>query len=70
MASTEFEPYLSVSPICEIGSLITKRKEKKGRKGKNQFINGTPRCNISSKVQILEKSKVLTVKSRSETHFE
>ena len=24
MASTEFEPYLSVSPICEIGSLTTK----------------------------------------------
>ena len=23
MASTEFEPYLSVSPICEIGSLTT-----------------------------------------------
>ena len=26
-------------------------------------------CNMNSKVQILGKSKVLTVKSRSETHF-
>ena len=39
------------------------------RWGKNRFINGMPRCNINSKVQILEKSKVLTVKSRSETYL-
>ena len=32
-----------------------------------RFIVGLPRCNMNSKVQILAKSEVLTVKSRSET---
>ena len=36
-------------------------------RGKKRFIVGLPRCNMNSKVQILGKSEVLTVKSRSET---
>ena len=40
-----------------------------GRRGKNQFTFGFPRCNMNSKVQILGKRKVLTIKIRSETHF-
>ena len=36
-------------------------------RGKKRFIVGFPLCNMNSKVQILGKSAVLTVKSRSET---
>ena len=39
------------------------------RRGKNQVIVGLPRCNMNPNIQILGKSEVLTVKSRSETHF-
>ena len=37
--------------------------------GKNQFIVGLPWCSTNSKVQILGKSKVWTVRSTSEMHF-
>ena len=40
------------------------------RRGKNQFIVGLPQCNMNSKLHISGKSKVLTVKSRTEMHFQ
>ena len=33
------------------------------------YIVGLPRCNMNSKIQILGKSKVLTEKSLTESHF-
>ena len=58
-------------PAAETSLRFAQSVTSVGGEKTGQFIVGLPqpRCNMNPKVQILGKREVLTVKSRSETHF-